>query len=276
LRLPEPWLSLRSLGDTNLIFSWFEMASEAFKSKRRVALVTGARGGLGNFVTCAFGSAGYGVSAIDLKRAGASEPNPPNLFLEADLSLPSAAEAAVQDTSSRLGPIDCLVHLVGAFTGGLRVEETPEEVWDEMLRVNLRTAINMLRAVIPLMRSRKKGRIIVVGSSAALHPVVTWGAFSVAMSGLATLIRVTAAELLGTGITLNGVLPTTIDTPAVRAMTGDIVADRAVSPESLASLILWLCSDAGADVTGALLPVTGQQPHPCYQWHEITDRTRSA
>jgi NAD(P)-dependent dehydrogenase (short-subunit alcohol dehydrogenase family) len=255
------------------------MASEAVKSKRGVALITGASGGLGSFVTRAFCSAGYYVSAIDLQRSGsfASGPTPPpNFFFEADLSLANAAEAAVLETRSRLGPIDCLVHLVGAFRGGLRIEETPEEVWDEMLRVNLRTAVNMLRAVIPMMRARKKGRIIVIGSSAALHPVVTWGAFSVAVSGLGTLVRVAAAELLGTGVTVNGILPTTIDTPAVRATIGDAVADRAVSPESLASLILWLCSDAASDMTGVLLPVTGQQAHPCYQWHELTDRGRSA
>jgi 3-oxoacyl-[acyl-carrier protein] reductase len=249
------------------------MASETDKSHRGVALITGASGGLGKFVAPAFLAAGYRVAAVDLRRNGSSEiPSPRNFFFEADLSRPNSAEAAVSETNSRLGPVDCLVHLVGAFTGGSRIEETADEVWDQMWRDNLRTAVNILRAVIPQMRARKQGRIIVVGSTAALQPVATWGAFSVAVAGLGALVKVAAAELFDAGVTVNAVLPTTIDTPAIRAMIGDTAADRAVAPESLVSLILWLCSDQGKYMSGAFLPVAGGMPHPCGEWHELTDR----
>jgi NAD(P)-dependent dehydrogenase (short-subunit alcohol dehydrogenase family) len=193
------------------------------------------------------------------------------LASKADLTSRAASELAVQRTLKKWGSIDFLVHLVGAFASGSRVEETSDDEWDEMLNVNLRTAVNMLRAVIPSMRSRGAGRIMVVGSTTAIHPVVTWGPFCVAVAGLCSLVRVAAAELRQEGITVNALLPTTIDTPIVRGMIGDEEAEKWVDPRSLGSSMLWLCSEAGRDVTGALIPFIGRQGHPCFDWHGETD-----
>ena len=233
----------------------------------RVALITGASGGLGSVVTAQFLEAGYRVSAVALDWESPAPPSESLIATRADLTVRSAAQSVVQQTIETWGTVDFLVHLVGAFDAGQRVEETSDAQWDRMLGVNLRSAVNMLRAVIPAMRQKREGRIMVVGATSAIHPVAAWSAFSASVAALCSLVETSAAELREEGITVNAILPTTIDTPAVRAACGE--ADRAkwVNPNSLASLMLWLCSDAGRDVTGALIPVIGRQPHPCHQWH---------
>jgi NAD(P)-dependent dehydrogenase (short-subunit alcohol dehydrogenase family) len=237
----------------------------------QVALISGASGGLGTVVTDLFLESGYRVSAVALDWPRRPVQTESLLVIKADLTLRAAAESAVKKTLKRWGSIDFLVHLVGGFAGGSRVEDTTDDEWDEMLNVNLRTAVNMMRAVIPPMRARGEGRLMVVGSTTAIDPVVTWGPFCTAVAGLCSLVRVAAAELRSEGITVNALLPTTIDTPVVRGMMGDSEAAKWVDPRSLGSMMLWLCSEAGRDVTGALIPVIGRQPHPCFDWHGETD-----
>ena len=218
-------------------------------------------------VTALFLEAGYRVSAVALDWEPLPPPGESFFATHADLTARSAAESAVRRTIEQWGTVDFLVHLVGAFGAELRVEETSDAQWDRMLDVNLRSAVNMLRAVIPVMRRNREGRIMVVGSTSAIHPVAAWSAFSASVAGLCSLVETAAAELREEGITVNAILPTTIDTPAVRAMCGEADRSKWVNPNSLGSLMLWLCSDAGRDVTGALIPVIGRQPHPCHQWH---------
>jgi len=240
-------------------------------SAKPVALITGAAGGLGVVVTQMFLDAGYRVSAVDRdwpKRIPAAASL---LLTKADLASRSAAEAAVRKTVKKWGEIHCLAHLVGAFEEGARVEDTSDQVWDAMLTGNLRTAVNMLRAVIPAMRARGRGSISVIGSSTVMHPVVTWSAFNASVNGLCTLVQTAAAELRDNGVTVNALLPTTIDTPQVRSWYGDAEAYKWVDPRSLGSLLLWLASEPGRDVTGAIIPVVGRQNHPCFQWHGATD-----
>lgn len=248
---------------------------------RKVALITGASGGLGSVVTPMFLDAGYRVSAaaLDWPRARASRTKQTrraqssNSYVESQTDLTSweNCRRCVQDTMHRFGAIDALVHLVGAFEGGQRVEDTSEDVWDRMLGANLRTAANMMRAVIPRMRSRGSGSIVVVAATPAIHPVVTWSAFSAAVAGLCSLVQVAAAELRDAGVTVNALLPTTIDTPVVRSMMSDKQADKWVDARNLGAMMLWLCSPQGRDVTGALIPFIARQPHPCYHWHGETD-----
>ena len=237
----------------------------------KVALITGASGGLGSVVTPAFLDAGYRVSAVALDWPKRRRATRSVIEIAADLTSSAAAKAAVARSVKQLGGLDCLLHLVGAFVGDQRVEDTPADVWDEMLDVNLQAAANTMRAAIPAMRKRGGGRIVVIGSTTAVSPVVTWSAFNAAMGGLCALVQTAAAELREAGITVNALLPTTIDTPAVREFVPNEDPSRWVDPKSLASMMLWLCSDAGRDVSGALIPFVGRQPHPCHHWHGLTD-----
>lgn len=238
----------------------------------RVALITGASGGLGSVVTPMFLDAGYAVSAVALDWPRRSAPDPRLQRQTADLASSAAARKVVDRTVKAHGSIDCLVHLVGAFEGGTRVDETADAVWQRMLAANLMAAVNAVRAVVPGMRARTDGRIIVVGSTSATEPVVTWSAFCAAVAGLCSFVQVAAAELRDEGVTVNAVLPTTIDTPVVREWGGDAEASKWVQPHAIGELMLWLCSEAGRDVTGALIPLQGRQPHPCRHWHGETDR----
>src|SRR5215831_18205147 len=167
------------------------------KAVQPVALITGASGGLGTVVTGMFLEAGYRVSAVALDWPKALKQSDACMVNKADLVSRKAAEAVVRKTLDRWGAIHCLAHLVGAYIEGERVEDTTDATWDTLLNVNLRTAVNMMRAVIPQMRTQKRGCIAAIGASPAIHPVATWSAMTASVTALCSLVQVAAAELRG-------------------------------------------------------------------------------
>jgi len=154
-------------------------------------------------------------------------------------------------------PVDALLHLVGAFDGGKPVSETPDEIWQKMLDFNLRSAYLMFRAVLPRMVAARRGAIVAVGSRAVLEPMPNFAAYSATKAALVTLVKAIAAESKEVGVTANAVLPSIIDTPANRAAMPSADYSKWVTPESIASLMMWLVSDAGQSVTGAAIPIYG-------------------
>lgn len=222
-----------------------------------VALVTGAQGALGSAVTGVFRGAGFRVGAVARKwREPAFEPD--YLTIEADVTTRVGAELSAQRAAAAFGQIDALIHLVGGFEGGRNLEDTPDDVWSRMLTMNLHSSVMMMKAAIPLLRVRGSGRIVVIGSKAAVDPTAGLSAYVASKAALLGVVKVAAAELKSAGITVNAVVPSTIDTAANREAMGDSTASQWVQPASLASLLLWLCSDAGRDVTGAWIPVYGR------------------
>jgi NAD(P)-dependent dehydrogenase (short-subunit alcohol dehydrogenase family) len=236
-----------------------------------VTLMTGAGGGLGSVVLPMFLEAGHRVTAVSLDWPEPAVRAHPCITLAADLTDASAAEAVTRKTLDHYGRLDCLVHMVGAWTEGRRIEDTTDEVWDRMINVNLRAAFCMIRAVVRPMRSAGGGRIVIVGSTAAIQPVVTWSAFSAAMGGLGAMVEVAAAELRNDKVTVNLLHPSTIDTPLVRAHYSAAQAVQWVDPHNLGSLMLWLCSPAGRDVSGASIALPGRQTHPTYIWPGVAE-----
>ncbi len=150
-----------------------------------------------------------------------------------------------------------LVHTVGGFAGGQTVADTDDATFQRMFDMNLNSSFHILRAVLPHMRSAKTGRIVAIGSRAAENPGPTVGAYSASKAALVSLIRTVALENKDAGITANTILPGTIDTPANRKAMPGADTSTWVQPTSIASLILWLASDAAKDVTGAAIPVYG-------------------
>jgi NAD(P)-dependent dehydrogenase (short-subunit alcohol dehydrogenase family) len=223
----------------------------------RVVLITGASGGLGTAVTRAFLTAG--ASVIGVARSLEAAPNLGPCFMPqpADLSLPAGAEETVAAAFARTGRIDCLVHLMGGFAGGQPVAQTTDETWTRMIDTNLNSAFWVARAVLPKMLAAGYGRIVTVGSRTAVEPAAGLSAYGVAKAGLVALTRTIAAEVKGTGVTANIILPSVIDTPSNRA--GNATGDHAawVKPESIAELILWLASIEAADVNGAVIQIYG-------------------
>ena len=223
----------------------------------RIALVTGANGGLGSHVTRALLDAGYAVIGLAPKIRAGDFDHPNFTALPASIDGLEAAQKAVETVGQHFGKIDLLAHLVGGFAVGSSVAETDDATFDRMFQMNVYSAFHILRAVIPIMRQAKTGRIIAIGSRAAEDPGPGVGAYSASKAALVSLIRTVAREIKHAGITANVILPGTMDTPANRKSMPDADTSKWVQPDSIASLIVWLASDAAKDVTGAVIPVYG-------------------
>lgn len=156
------------------------------------------------------------------------------------------------------GPIDALVHLLGGFGGGQSIAETTDKTWDGMMTLNLRAAFCALRAVLKPMTAAKYGRIVAVGSRAAVEPAPNYAAYAVSKAGLIALVKNVAAENKEMGITANALLPSTIDTPLNRKAMPASDFSRWVSPESIAKTLVWLASKESGDVSGAVIPIYGR------------------
>jgi NAD(P)-dependent dehydrogenase (short-subunit alcohol dehydrogenase family) len=223
----------------------------------KVALVTGANGGLGTHVTKALLDGGFTVVGLSPRIQQSDFDHPNFIALSAALTNLGAAKKAVDSVMARCGKIDVLAHLVGGFAGGRTVAEMDDATWQRMFDANLNSVFHTLRAVIPVMRKGGGGRIIAIGSRAAEDPGPKVGAYSASKAALVSLIRTVALENKDAGITANVILPGTMDTPANRKDMPGADVSQWVQPASVASLIVWLAGDAGKDVTGAAIPVYG-------------------
>jgi len=224
----------------------------------RTALVTGATGGLGTYVTKTLLDAGFTVVGLAPKVHPHDFDHPHFTAIPATLDSLPAAKQAVDTILAHFGKIDVLAHLVGGFTGGQTIADTDDATFKRMLDMNLMSAFHILRAVLPPMRQAGSGRIIAIGSRAAESPGAMVGAYSASKAALVSLIRTVAIESKDLGITANVILPGTIDTPANRKDMPAADTSQWVQPVSIASLIVWLAGDGGKDVTGAAIPVYGR------------------
>jgi NAD(P)-dependent dehydrogenase (short-subunit alcohol dehydrogenase family) len=224
----------------------------------KVALVTGANGGLGVHVTKALLETGATVVGLAPRIQQADFSNPNFVALPASLSSLDAAKSAVAAVISRFGKIDILAHLVGGFAGGQPVAETDDATFQRMFELNVNSAFHILRAVIPHMRRAGAGRIIAIASRAAEDPGPNVGAYSASKAALVSLLKTVARENKDAGITANVILPGTMDTSANRRDMPGADFSTWVQPSSIADLIVWLAGDAGKDVTGAAIPVYGR------------------
>jgi len=223
----------------------------------RIALVTGANGGLGTHVTKALLEAGYAVVGLAPKVDVSDFEHPHFTALPATLGSLDAAKKAAETVIAHFGKIDVLAHTVGGFAMG-SVAETDDATFQRMFDMNVNAAFHILRAVLPQMRAAKSGRIIAIGSRAAEEPGANVGAYSASKAALVSLIKTVAIENKDAGITANVILPGTIDTPANHSAMPKADTSQWVQPASIADLIVWLAGDAGKDVTGAAIPVYGR------------------
>lgn len=224
----------------------------------KVAIVTGATGGLGTHVTRAFLNAGYVVAGVAPRVKQSDFDSAQFTPFPANLDSLTSARVVADAIHSRFGKIDVLVHIVGGFAGGQSVADSDDSTFQRMFDLNVNSAFHILRAVIPHMRSAKSGRIIAIGSRAAEAPGAGVGAYSASKAALVSLVRTVAIENKDAGITANTILPGTIDTPANRQAMPKSDTSQWVQPASIADLILWLCGDTGKDVTGSAIPVYGK------------------
>lgn len=225
--------------------------------KGKIALVTGANGGLGSYVTKALLDVGAAVVGVSRKIQQSEFDSALFTALPAEISTAAGASGAVSSVVDRFGRLDIVVHTVGGFAGGQSIAETDDATFQRMLDVNLNSTFYLLRAVLPTMRKTGKGRIVAIGSRAALEPGPRVGAYSASKAAMVSLIKTVALENKDVGITANVILPATIDTPANRTAMPNADYSKWVQPASIAALIVWLASDNGRDVNGAAIPVYG-------------------
>lgn len=227
-----------------------------------VAVVTGGTGALGQAITATLLESGAVVAipyAVAEERAALEAQLAPDrrarlLAIPADVTDEAAVGKFVQAVRERHGRVDALVNAVGGFAGGDLVSTSRSE-WERMMALNLTSAVIACRAVLPGMIAAGSGRIVSIASRAVIPPQGGFIAYTVSKAAIITLTQALAQEVRGYGITVNAVLPSTMDTPANRRAMPD--ADRSgwVSTADVAAVVAFLLSERAAAVTGAAVPV---------------------
>jgi NAD(P)-dependent dehydrogenase (short-subunit alcohol dehydrogenase family) len=225
-------------------------------------VVTGGFGALGSGVAAAAVDRGASVAVLDVAPSAppglAGRLGPNTLILGGvDLSSPEGAEKAMAAVKAKFGRLDALLNIAGGFRWEA-VEGGKAETWDRMYALNFKTALNACQAALPYLLESGAGRIVNVGAQSALRAASGMGAYAASKSAVHRLTESLADELKLKGVTVNAVLPSTIDTPANRADMPKADFDRWVSPADLAAVILFLASDEARAITGALVPVSGR------------------
>jgi len=222
----------------------------------KIVIVTGASGALGKVVVASALAKGAKVAAID-HAASAARPTPERIELGGiDLTDATQARTAIDAAAAHFGRLDALVNIAGGFAFETAIEGDPK-TWQRLYALNVLTALNASRSAIPHLSASGAGRIINVGAMGAIQAGAGMGPYAASKAGVHRLTEALAVEWKGK-ITVNAVLPSTIDTAANRASMPDADFSKWVRPEELAEVILFLASDAASAVTGALLPVQGR------------------
>ena len=225
--------------------------------ENRVILITGAKGGLGTYVTNAFLAAGATVAGVSRSIEQNDFDHPCFTAIPAELSSRDAAETLAGEAIKRLGRIDALVHLLGGFAGGATVAESDDATLDQMFDLNFRSLFHIARAVLPGMRLRHAGALLAIGSRTAVEPQPGLGLYSASKAALVTLMQTIAKENAASGITANVILPGTMDTPANRRAMPDADTSKWVQPSQIAALLVHLASCQATQLSGAVIPVYG-------------------
>ena len=218
--------------------------------KGKVVLITGGAGALGQTVVPAFVSTGASVILGD--RTPVQMPG--ITALKADFTDHTQVRNLVDEVVRTSGRLDALINLVGGFATG-RLVETDVSLWQRMLTMNLTSAFLLSQAVLPFMLQHGQGRIVHVAARAALEPFAGAAAYIVSKAGLIGLIRTLSSKLEGSGVTVNAVLPSTIDTPANRRAMPAADPSKWARPDSIAHTLTFLASEAASQINGALISI---------------------
>jgi NAD(P)-dependent dehydrogenase (short-subunit alcohol dehydrogenase family) len=232
--------------------------------KDKVALIAGGTGGLGRAVSQAFLAEGVRVIVTyrkkqefdELKKAtGRDESNLAGSDI--DVTDQSAVQKFISTVTQENGRVDFLVNCVGAYAGGLKLWETDAGVLDQQLKLNLISGYVLCRAVVPLMLKQGSGAIVSVASKAALDHAAGASAYAASKAAAVAMMDSLAADLKGSGVRVNSILPSIIDTPPNRKAMPGVDFAKWPKPEEIAKVILFLCSDDAHVIHGAAIPVYG-------------------
>jgi NAD(P)-dependent dehydrogenase (short-subunit alcohol dehydrogenase family) len=232
--------------------------------EKRVALVAGGTGGLGRAVTLAFlqESATVAVTfrqqeGLDAlkKLAGANAAR-----LEAfavDVTDEAAVRQMVEKILAKHGRLDAVVNTVGGYVGGVKLWELETKVFEQMMALNVRSGYALSRAAVRAMLKQGRGAIVNVASKAAVDHEAGAAAYAASKAAAVALLDCLAADLKGSGVRVNSVLPSIIDTEANRKAMPKADFAKWPKPEDIARVILFLCSEEAKVIHGAAIPVYG-------------------
>jgi NAD(P)-dependent dehydrogenase (short-subunit alcohol dehydrogenase family) len=224
-------------------------------------IVTGGTGGLGHAVTERFLDDGWRVvvpwvAEHELERL---ERRDTLELIQADLfdeqSVASVVKLAARDETR---PLRAVVNLVGGFSEGGRIHETPIADFEAQLRLNLRPTYLATAAALPTLIAQGGGSVVCVSTRAALRPFPGASGYITAKAAVLAFVDAAAVEYKKDGVRVNAVLPSIVDTPANRDANPDGTFDNWVQPQEIAEVIAFLCSDAAAVTSGAHVPVYGR------------------
>ena len=230
----------------------------------KLALVAGGTGGLGRAVSLAFLEQGWTVAVTYRRReewnslqsaAGASKDRLQGYGV--DVTDETAVSGLIDSVAIKHGRIDALVNTVGGYAGGVRLWELDTKVFEQMLALNLRSGFMLSRAVVPVMLKQDSGSIVNVAAKAAFDHASGAAAYAASKAAAVAMMDSLAADLKGTGVRVNSILPSIIDTEANRKAMPKSDFAKWPKPEDIARVILFLCSDDAKVVHGAALPVYG-------------------
>lgn len=230
----------------------------------KTALVTGGTGGLGRSVSLALLAEGAHVVVTyiipeefaALQKAAGTQSSALD-GRHVDITDSAAAQALADDVVARQGQLDILVNTVGAYTGGIKLWELDDHTFQKMLTLNLHVGYVLARAVVPAMLKQKRGAIVNIAAKAAFDHAGGASAYAASKSAALALMDSLAEDLRGTGVRVNSILPSIIDTEVNRkAMPGADFA-KWPKPGDIARVILFLLSDDAVVVHGAAIPVYG-------------------
>jgi len=230
----------------------------------KVALVAGGTGGLGRAVSLAFLREGAELIVTyrdDREFADLKSESGANASRLTGRRVDVTDEAAVEQLMQGIGvenkTLDVLVNAVGGYAGGIKLWELDAKVLDQMLALNLRSGFILSRAAAKAMLRRGKGVIVNVASKAALDHEAGVAAYAASKAAAVAMMDSLAADLKGTGVRVNSILPSIIDTETNRKAMPSADFAKWPKPEDIARVILFLCSDDARVVHGAAIPVYG-------------------
>ncbi|MBN2886562.1 MAG: SDR family oxidoreductase [Chromatiaceae bacterium] len=231
-----------------------------------VVIITGATGNLGQATATTLARAGSRLVLVARDQVAlealaaqlASQTGAEIKCFALDLLDAPAVAAMAAEVMARYGQLDALIHLVGGFRMGPPLHQTPDEDWQGMLDLNARTLLHGVRAATPHLIASGGGRIVTVSARAARPGRGFMAPYSAAKAAVIALTESLAEELKDAGISVNCILPGTVDTPDNRAAMPDQDPATWVTPEALADVIAFLASPAARAITGAAIPVYGR------------------
>ncbi|WP_343674489.1 SDR family NAD(P)-dependent oxidoreductase [Paraburkholderia heleia] len=228
----------------------------------KVVAVTGGFGSLGLVTAQLLAERGARVALIGRGAAPAVAALPVALagalcMGGVDLVDANAAQTAFSTLQGKLGGLDALVNVAGAFRWET-IGDGEARTWDLMFDLNVKTALNASKAALPHLVQSGAGRVVNIGAGAGLKAGLGMGAYSASKAGVARLTEALAEELKDKGVTVNAILPSIIDTPQNRADMPDADFTRWVQPREIATVIAFLLGADAQAITGALIPVNGR------------------